>query len=86
MAHIDVLPVLFAVDCDPRSLDVLLSDLTRRFGNEFAVRGRSSSEAALAELHELAASDQPVALLLIDDAAEQLLPRRMNCIREQSAC
>ena len=75
MAHIDVLPVLFAVDCDPRALDVLLSDLTRRFGNEFAVRGRSSSEAALAELHELAASDQPVALLLIDDAAEQLLPR-----------
>lgn len=75
MAHIGTLPVLFALDCDPHALDVLLSDLTRRFGNDFAVRGRSSSEAALAELDELADSDQPVALLLIDDAAQQLLPR-----------
>lgn len=75
MAHVDKLAVLFVVDCDPHALDVLLSDLTQRFGNDFAVRGRSSSEAALAELDELAASDQPVALLLIDDAAEQLLPR-----------
>jgi hypothetical protein len=62
-----VLPVLFVVDDDPNSLDVLLSGLSRRFGNDFTVRGEISREAALSALQEMAAANEPVALLLVDD-------------------
>jgi len=75
MARSVLLPVLFVVDHDPNSLDVLLSDLSRRFGHDFIVRGETSPEAALAELHEMAAANEPVALLLVDDAASDLLER-----------
>jgi thioredoxin reductase (NADPH) len=67
------LPVLFVVDRDPNSLDVLLSDLSRRFGNDFTVRGESSPAAALAVLRELAAAFEPVALLLVAEAAAEFL-------------
>lgn len=50
-----VRPALYVVDQDPNSLDVLLSDLSRRFGNDFTVRGEISPEAALAALQEMAA-------------------------------
>ena len=63
------LPVLFVVDRDPNSLGVLLSDLSRRFGNDFTVRGETSPEAAHAALLEMAAANEPVALFLVDDAA-----------------
>ena len=43
MVESGVLPVLFVVDHDPNALDVLLSDLSRRFGNDFTVRGRTSA-------------------------------------------
>ncbi len=75
MARSVLLPVLFVVDHDPNSLDVLLSDLSRRFGHDFSVRGETSPEAALAELQEMAAANEPVALLLVDDAASDLLER-----------
>src|SRR3954447_11299423 len=75
MAQSVVLPVLFVVDEDPYSLDVLLSDLSRRFGNYFTVRGETSPEAALSALEEMAAASEPVALLLVDDAASDLLAR-----------
>src|SRR3954468_18303435 len=75
MARSVVLPVLFVVDDDPYSLDVLLSDLSRRFGNYFTVRGEASSEAARSALQEMAAANEPVALLLVDDAASELLER-----------
>lgn len=67
------LPVLFVVDHDPNSLDVLLADLSRRFGNDFTVSGETSSEAALAALREMAAANEPVALLLVDDGASDVL-------------
>ena len=70
-----ILPVLFVIDHDPSSLDVLLSDLSRRFGNDFALRGETSTEAALAALQEMAAASEPVALLLVDDAAPDFLAR-----------
>src|SRR5947209_6268742 len=70
-----VLPVLFVVDYDPSSLEVLLSDLSRRFGNDFRLRGETSPEAALAALQEMAAASEPVALLLVDDAAPEFLRR-----------
>jgi thioredoxin reductase (NADPH) len=73
VAQSAVLPVLFVVDHDQNPLDLLLSGLSRRFGNDFTVRGRTSPEAALAALQEMATSNQPVALLLVDDAASDVL-------------
>lgn len=75
MARPAVLPVLFVVDHDPNSLDELISDLSRRFGNDFTVRGETSPEAALLVLQELAAANEPAALLLVDDGASDFLVR-----------
>ena len=68
-------PVLFVVDCDPGSLEVLLADLSRRFGNDFALRGDPSPAAALDALCTMANEHEPVALLLVDDGAAELLVR-----------
>src|SRR4051812_8729950 len=70
-----VLPVLFVVDRHRSSVDALISDLSRRFGNDFTVRGETSPEEALAALQEMAAANDPVALLLVDDAAADFLAR-----------
>ena len=67
------LPVLFVVDHDRGSLDVLLFDLSRRFGNSFAVMGETSPQAALESLRTAAVAHRPVALLVVDDAASDLL-------------
>src|SRR2546421_5472370 len=75
MAQSVGLPVLFVIDDAPSSLDVLLSDLSRRFGNDFVLRGDTSPEAALAALQEMAAASEPVALLLVDDATPDFLAR-----------
>jgi thioredoxin reductase (NADPH) len=75
MAQSAILPVLFVVDHDTSSLEVLLSDLSRRFGNDFNVKGETSPQAALAALEDMAAANDPVALLLVDDAAPELLAR-----------
>ena len=70
------LPVLFVVDHDSSSLDVLLSDLSRRFGNDFTVRGETSLEAAHAVLRGMATANETVALFLVDDdvASDFLAP------------
>ena len=65
--------MLFVLDRDPRSLEVLVSDLSRRFGNDFSVRGETSPAAALDALREMAAADEQVALLLVDDAVADFL-------------
>lgn len=70
-----ILPVLFVVDHDPTSLDVVLSDLSRRFGNDFSVRGEAAPAAALAALKKIAAAKEPVALLLVDATASDFLAR-----------
>jgi thioredoxin reductase (NADPH) len=75
VAQAVALPVLFVVDHDSNSLDVLLSDLSRRFGNDFTVRGETSPEAADAALREMASANESVALLLIDDATSDFLAR-----------
>jgi thioredoxin reductase (NADPH) len=67
------LPVLFVVDHDRTSLDALVADLSRRFGNDFMVRGETSPSAALGVLRELAAANEPVAVLLVDDDASDVL-------------
>src|SRR5947209_531863 len=73
MVRSGMLPVVFVVDPDPNALKALLSDLSRRFGGDFTVRGKTSPEAALAVLQELADTNRPVALLLVDDAAAEFL-------------
>src|SRR5438105_11322364 len=75
MEQSGAMPVLFVVDHDPGSLSELLSDLSGRLGNDFRVRGDSSSEVALVALQEIASADEPLALLLVDDAASDFLAR-----------
>jgi thioredoxin reductase (NADPH) len=65
--------VLFVVDHDRTSLNALLCDVSRRFGNDFVVRGETSPAAALGVLRELADANVPVALMLVDDAASDVL-------------
>ena len=65
--------VLFVLDHDRRSLDSLLSALSRRFGNDFTVTGDTSPPAALGTLEEMAVAGEPVALLLVDDLASDFL-------------
>ena len=66
-------PVLLVVDHDPRWLDALLVRLCGRFGNDFRVHGAASPDAALVALAKLAAAGEPVALLLVEDAASDML-------------
>jgi hypothetical protein len=73
VAQARVLPVLFVVEHDPSALAVLISDLSRRFGNDFEVSGRTSPDAALTALRNLATAERPVALLLVDGAASEEL-------------
>src|SRR5437899_3978082 len=68
-------PVLFVLDRDPGSLEVLLADPTRRFGKDFTVRGDDSPLDAVATLQKLASANEPVALLLVDDGLLDFLTR-----------
>ncbi|MDQ6842565.1 MAG: hypothetical protein M3025_09110 [Actinomycetota bacterium] len=43
------LPVLFVLDRDRKSLDVLLSDLSGRFGNDFTVKGKTGENSSYPE-------------------------------------
>jgi len=79
-------PVLFVLDEDPTSLDVLLSDLTRRFGTDFTVTGDTSSETAVRALQEMAAASEPVALLLVNEDAIDFLARAHELHPRLSAC
>ena len=53
----------------------MVSDLAGRFGRDFSVRGETSPEAALAALSEMAGAKEPVALLLVEEAAADFLVR-----------
>jgi thioredoxin reductase (NADPH) len=68
-------PVLFVVDPDPASLQVALSALSHRFGNDFSVAGETSHRAAFDALRQMAASGVPVALVLVDEAHSGFLAR-----------
>ncbi|MBG6085966.1 FAD-dependent oxidoreductase [Actinomadura viridis] len=68
-------PVILVVDHDPGSLRALHTDLTRRFGRAFTVKGASSSDAALTLVRELARSGEPVALLVVDERSADVLTR-----------
>src|SRR5262249_6216038 len=75
MRQTAALPVLFVLDRDPTSLEALVSDLSRRFGNDFSVRGKGAQGAALEALAAMAAADERVALLLTDDGVSDFLER-----------
>ena len=66
-------PVVFALDHDRRSLETLLSALSRRFGNDFTVTGDTSPRGALGTLEGMAAVGEQVALLLVDDLTSDFL-------------
>ena len=66
-------PVLFVVDRNGHSLNVMLVGLTRRFGNDFTVAGEVTPATALVALEKMAAGSVPVALLVTDDAADEFL-------------
>jgi thioredoxin reductase (NADPH) len=68
-------PVLFVLEEEPTSLDVILSDVIRRFGNDFTVTGEPSPQAALCVLQQMAAANHPVALLLVNQDASEFLAR-----------
>jgi thioredoxin reductase (NADPH) len=66
-------PLLFVVDRDRGSLSEMVTDLTRRFGNQFEVRGEASPKAALTALRGAARDAEPVAVILVPDAEAELL-------------
>src|SRR3954447_12986397 len=68
------LPVLLVVVDDSGARSELQSDLSRRFGNDFRVRAETSSKA-LAALQEIADENAQLALLLVDEAATDVLER-----------
>jgi thioredoxin reductase (NADPH) len=69
------LPAIFVLDGDRKSLDLLLSDLSGRFGNDFQVLGKASQAEALTLLQEMADADVPIALLLVDVSVAEFLSR-----------
>jgi thioredoxin reductase (NADPH) len=64
---------VFVLDCDRKSLDAFLSDLSGRFGDDFTVGGETSPADALVTLQHMVAADMQVALLLVDDPVSELL-------------
>ena len=59
-------PTILAVDDDRGVLSVVERDLRRKYGKEYRVLVADSGPAALGLLNQLAARDNPVALLLVD--------------------
>ncbi len=70
--------MLFVVDLDQNSRDVIVADLARRFGKDFWVTGESSPQAAIETLRAIAAAGRSVALALVDDSASDIL----GCVHE----
>jgi len=67
----DVKPVLLTVDDDPDVLRAVARDLRRQYGETYRVLRASSGDEALEAARELAARQQPIALVLSD----QRMPR-----------
>jgi hypothetical protein len=65
--------VVFVMEKDATALRAVVGDLTRRFGNDFVIKGESSPDAATAAWREMAAAGVPVALLLVDASSCDLL-------------
>ena len=59
-------PVVLVVDDDESARYHLERDLERRYGKRYRIVGVSSGSAAVDRLRHLAAGNEPVALLLVD--------------------
>jgi thioredoxin reductase (NADPH) len=59
-------PLLLAVDPDVESLSRIETELSRRFGSDFRVRGEQDAAAAMTQLEQAASRGHPVALVLAD--------------------
>jgi len=64
MSHGMSRPVVFVIDDNGAVVRTLRDHLSRRFGEDFRVIGQSSVTAGLSVLRDLAASGEPVALLI----------------------
>lgn len=64
-------PLLLAVDTDPGQLDLTEAELERAFGSDFRVRGELTGEDALATVRGAHERDEPVAVVLVDNACPQ---------------
>jgi thioredoxin reductase (NADPH) len=62
----DALPVIMAVDDDPRALGLLREALQKRYGSDYRVVAHLSAHAALNELERIAAGASQVALVIAD--------------------
>src|SRR3954454_12002966 len=67
--------VLFVVDREQSTLDRLVSDLRRRFGDDFTVVGETSQREGLDALEAMAEDGESVALLLVAETASEFLER-----------
>ena len=59
-------PVLLAVDDDPKDLDKIRRELSKRYGADYHVACEASAEAALERLQDLSAAGAEVAVVLAD--------------------
>jgi len=64
MSHGMSRPVVFVIDDNAGVVRALRDHLSRRFGEDFRIIGQSSVTAGLSVLRDLAASGEPVALLI----------------------
>ena len=64
MSHGMSRPVVFVIDDNGGVVRALRDHLSRRFGEDFRIIGQSSVTAGLSVLRDLAASGEPVALLI----------------------
>lgn len=65
-------PILFIAAHDEKVLEALDTDLNRRFGNECRILEASAPAAGLEGLADLAARDEPVALLIADQRMPEM--------------
>ena len=61
-----VRPLILAIDPDAESVSRIESELARRFGSDYRVRGESDTAAATAQLERAAEQGHPVALVMAD--------------------
>ncbi|HEX3157056.1 MAG TPA: FAD-dependent oxidoreductase, partial [Gemmatimonadaceae bacterium] len=68
----DAKPILFLIGHQPAVLEVLRSDLERRFTNDCRIVCAYTPDEGLAVLRELAARNEPVALLIADHGMPEM--------------
>ncbi len=65
-------PVLLAVDDDAITCDLLMGQLTKRYGADYSVVVESSASSALRRLRDLQATETEVAIILADQGLREM--------------